>query len=234
MYLSLSTHPEIVHDRVRLGRDDISVASLLTRMADSKHMEQLPLQRGREASIGTATTKFKPPISILFVCLGNICRSPMAEAVFRSLTSSNSRVVNIDSAGTGAYQEGDPPDPRTMSTLKDNGITDFDHAARKIQASDFSAFNYILAMDKDNLYDLQRLKSRIAKSTGTTDPETGKVMLFGDFGGKKGEQVGDPYYGARNGFAIAYEQMVRFSKGFIAQALDKVEHVHNEPAYTLT
>ena len=233
MYLSLSTHPEIVHNRVRLGRDDISVASLLARMVDSKHMEQLPLQRGGEASNGTATTNITPPISILFVCLGNICRSPMAEAVFRSLTSSDSRVVNIDSAGTGAYHEGDPPDPRTMSTLKDNGITDFDHAARKIQASDFSAFNYILAMDKDNLYDLQRLKSRIAKSTGTTDPETGKVMLFGDFGGKKGEQVGDPYYGARNGFAIAYEQMVRFSKGFISQVLDKVEYVHNEPAYTL-
>ena len=149
----------------------------------------------------------------------------MAEAVFRSLTSSDPRVANIDSAGTGAYHEGDPPDPRTMSTLEDNGIADFDHAARKIQASDFSAFNYILAMDKDNLYNLQRLKSRIAKSTGTTDPGMGKTMLFGDFGGEKGEQVRDPYYGSRNGFEIAYEQMVRFSKGFIAQVLDKVEGV---------
>ena len=186
-------------------------------------MEKTPLQSDGEPPNGTASTKTTPSISVLFVCLGNICRSPMAEAVFRSLTSSDPRVTSIDSAGTGAYHEGDPPDPRTISTLKDNGITDFDHAARKIQASDFAAFNYILAMDKDNLYDLQRLKRRVAKSTGTTDPELGEVMLFGDFGGKKGEQVGDPYYGARNGFEIAYEQMIRFSKGFMAQVLDKVE-----------
>ena len=188
-------------------------------------MEKMPLQSDGEAPNGTATTTTTPSISVLFVCLGNICRSPMAEAVFRSLTSSDPRVASIDSAGTGAYHEGDLPDPRTMSTLRDNGITDFDHAARKILASDFSAFHYILAMDKDNLHDLQRLKSRVAKSTGTTDPEMGKVMLFGDFGGKKGEQVGDPYYGARDGFEIAYEQMIRFSKGFIAQVLDKVESV---------
>ena len=146
----------------------------------------------------------------------------MAEAVFNSLTSSDPRLSTIDSAGTGAYHEGDGPDPRTMSTLEENGIVDYDHAARKVQASDFSTFDYILAMDKDNLNDLQRIKSRVTKKgNGTTGEEMGKVMLFGDFGGKKGEQVGDPYYGARNGFEIAYEQMVRFSKGFIALVLDQ-------------
>ncbi|KAK3173239.1 hypothetical protein OEA41_006568 [Lepraria neglecta] len=182
----------------------------------------MPIQSNVQAASGTATTTSAPPISVLFVCLGNICRSPMAEAVFNSLTSSDPRLSTIDSAGTGAYHEGDGPDPRTMSTLEDNGIVDYDHAARKVQASDFSTFGYILAMDKDNLNDLQRIKSRVTKKgNGTTGKEMGKVMLFGDFGGKKGEQVGDPYYGARNGFEIAYEQMVRFSKGFIAQVLDQ-------------
>ena len=148
----------------------------------------------------------------------------MAEAVFTALTSSDPRISNVDSAGTGAYHEGDGPDPRTMSTLEDNGIVDYDHAARKVQASDFSTFDYILAMDKHNLHDLQRLKSRVTrKDSGATSEEVAKVMLFGDFGGKKGEQVGDPYYGARNGFKIAYEQMVRFSKGFIAQVLKETE-----------
>lgn len=160
-----------------------------------------------------------PSISVLFVCLGNICRSPMAEAVFRSLTGANHpHIATIDSAGTGAYHAGDSPDPRTMSTLEDNHIVDYDHAARKVRNSDFTTFDYILAMDKENLHDLQRLRQRVLGKDGAAQ-EMGKVVLFGDFGGRKGEEVVDPYYGARSGFEIAYEQMVRFSEGFIEKVL---------------
>ena len=141
----------------------------------------------------------------------------MAEAVFRSLTSSNPLVSEIDSAGTGAYHTGDDPDPRTTSTLEDNGIVDYTHGARKIGLSDFAKFDYILAMDKDNLRDLQRLKQRVA-TKGNND-NLGQVLLFGDFGGRKGEEVIDPYYGARNGFEIAYEQMVRFTNGFVKEII---------------
>ena len=166
------------------------------------------------------------PISVLFVCLGNICRSPMAEGVFRSLASTDPRILAVDSAGTGAYHEGDDPDPRTITTLKDHGILDYSHAARKIHESDFLKFDYILAMDKENLHDLQRLQRRVlAKNNMGKASERqqgmGKVKLFGDFGGTKGEVVVDPYYGARNGFEVAYELIVRSSQGFIQEVIDK-------------
>lgn len=105
-----------------------------------------------------------------------------------------------------------------MSTLEDNGIVGYDHAARKVQASDFAEFDYILAMDDDNLYDLERARQKVMKNRGETGMKA-KIMLFGEFGGRKVEQVGDPYYGARDGFEIAYEQMVRFSQGFIEEVL---------------
>ena len=170
----------------------------------------------------TGTKRHTNSISVLFVCLGNICRSPMAEAVFRSITHSDSRLKEIDSAGTGAYHEGDSPDPRTMSILKDNNILDYDHAARKVRLSDLASYDYILAMDNINLFDLLRLKDRVTARSKDEKTSMGKVMLFGDFGGHKGEVVGDPYYGANDGFEIAYEQMVRFSKGFVSEVLDKI------------
>lgn len=118
---------------------------------------------------------------------------------------------------------GHSPDPRTMAMLQDNGIVDYVHSARKVQAADFETYDYILAMDNENAYDLLRLKTRVIKNNHagyTKEKLSAKVMLFGDFGGKKGEQVADPYYGENNGFGVAYEQMVRFTKGFVAQVLD--------------
>ncbi|KZF19070.1 phosphotyrosine protein phosphatases I [Xylona heveae TC161] len=170
-------------------------------------------------------------VSVLFVCLGNICRSPMAEGVFRHLTRSHPRIGRIDSAGTAAYHSGEPPDSRTMSTLEDNGITDYVHEARKVQPEDFEEFDYVLAMDKDNFRNLKRMK-KMALGSGSSssaarrrakiaddDEDDGvgaRVMMFGDFGGKKkNEEIDDPYYGGRWGFDEAYEQAVRFTNGFL-------------------
>lgn len=143
----------------------------------------------------------------------------MAEGVFRSLAGSHPRLGTVDSAGTGAYHTLEPPDYRTMDTLRKHGIRDYDHGARKIQEQDFRTFDYILAMDASNLRDLQRVQRRV-DSTG--DRSKAKVMLFGEFSGRsKGEQVGDPYYGADGGFEKVYEQVARFSKRFLREVLDK-------------
>jgi low molecular weight phosphotyrosine protein phosphatase len=156
----------------------------------------------------------------------------MAEGVFRSLTrptgqSSHPLIDRIDSCGTGAYHVGDGPDSRTMSTLADHGITNYSHQARKFETEDFSTFDYILAMDDDNLEHLQRLRTRFVKNNGGDETGVGKVSLFGEFGGKKrrsgrGEEVQDPYYGGRAGFETAYQQSVKFSKAFL-EMLEKGE-----------
>ncbi|KAF3041307.1 hypothetical protein E8E12_004923 [Didymella heteroderae] len=155
----------------------------------------------------------------------------MAEGVFQSLVSSSpsstsSLISHIDSCGTGAYHVGDSPDPRTMATLKSHGMTSYRHKARKFHPSDFETFDYILAMDDSNLEDLNDLRRRVGKKKGGEEG-FGRVMLFGEFGGKtrrggRGEEVQDPYYGADDGFETAYEQAVRFSKVFL-ERLEKGE-----------
>lgn len=157
----------------------------------------------------------------------------MAEGVFRSLAAPNrtSLIGDIDSAGTGAYHVHDPPDDRTMSTLRAHGIRNYNHAARKVTKDDFRTFDYIFAMDKYNLRDLLRLRDSVlaAQKTGATETEVAEVRLFGDFnsdgtlnkrvGG--GQEIEDPYYGGINGFEIAYEQALKFSKGFLAYLENK-------------
>lgn len=146
----------------------------------------------------------------------------MAEGVFRHLTKfelpgASPLIKNVDSCGTGAYHEGDSPDPRTMSVLKAHGITSnqYRHAARKIRSSDFVDFDYIFAMDDDNKDYLERARNRLVKNGSLDESKAGKVMLFGAWGGKGEEEVGDPYYGASDGFDSAYEQVDRFSRAFL-------------------
>ena len=145
----------------------------------------------------------------------------MAEGVFTGMASKHPLISEIDSAGTGAYHVMEPPDPRTMSTLRRHGITDFDHAARKVTKEDFLTFDYLMAMDKYNLRDLlDTRESLLKKSAGK---KVADVRLFGDFGAGGvlhdrvggGEVVKDPYYGGANGFEEVFQQVTRFSKGFL-------------------
>ena len=143
----------------------------------------------------------------------------MAEGVFRSLTKSHPGIGEIDSAGTGAYHTLEPPDCRTMETLEKHGIKGYDHGARQVLLEDFDTFDYIFAMDSYNLRDLQRSRRR-AESEGKK--VKAQVMLFGEYSGKRtAEEVGDPYYGADDGFAEVFEQVSRFSKNFLAKEVDR-------------
>jgi len=160
-------------------------------------------------------------VSVLFVCLGNICRSPMAEGCFRHLTAfgtdrQHSLIDRIDSCGTGAYHAGDYSDSRTMSVLDDNGITGYRHKARKIRLEDFERFDYLIAMDQDNLIDMKDMVKRAKKRGLLSGEEMEKLHLYGAFGAKaKDEEVIDPYYGGRDGFEVAFEQVERFGKGLL-------------------
>ncbi|KFY19161.1 hypothetical protein V491_04570, partial [Pseudogymnoascus sp. VKM F-3775] len=160
-------------------------------------------------------------VSVLFVCLGNICRSTMSEGVFQSLAQTEpytDLIDRIDSCGTGAYHVGDSPDRRTMATLKAKGVKGYKHAARQVlppslyarntgpptnppqlHPSDFQTFDYIFAMDRSNLNDTLR-KQKLKYPNGDSKA---KVMLFGEYSGGKVEEIEDPYYGGEEGFERA-------------------------------
>ena len=111
----------------------------------------------------------KPKISVLFVCLGNICRSPLAEGVFKYLVEDQGLTNQflIDSAGTGSWHVGDRPDGRAALVAEQHGIN-LDSRARQIQDEDFSRFDYIIAMDRENLGVLSKLKEEMNSDTQIT------------------------------------------------------------------
>lgn len=154
-------------------------------------------------------------ISVAFVCLGNICRSPMAEAVFKNIVKENgleNRFSKIDSFGTASYHVGDKPDHRTADTCKKHGVP-INHRGQQIKEQNFNEFDYIICMDEENLYNLNRIKPASSKAV---------VKLFGDWGSdpKYGRIVEDPYYGGSSGFEKCYNQCVHFSKEFLRKELD--------------
>ncbi len=137
------------------------------------------------------------PIRILFVCLGNICRSPTAEGVMRTLVGEAGleESIELDSAGTGGWHVGNPPDRRATETARARGIT-LDGAARQVRRADFEDFDLILAMDGSNLADLRRL--------APDEQARKRVRMLREFdaasAGLEDLDVPDPYYGGPSGF----------------------------------
>lgn len=132
--------------------------------------------------------------AVLFVCLGNICRSPTAHGVFEHLLHKHQlhNIVRVDSCGTGAWHIGQAPDERTQKAAKRKGY-DLSHLrARRIELEDFQQFDYILAMDTRNLADVIKM---------APDTYAGNIQLFLDYSSKKSlVEVPDPYYGGEDGF----------------------------------
>jgi protein-tyrosine phosphatase len=149
------------------------------------------------------------PVNVLFVCLGNICRSPTAEGVFRKLVSEAglSEHIHIDSAGTASWHQGKMPDARTIAAAKSRNIDLSVLRARAVIANDFNQFDYILAMDESNLEYLQSLK-----------PEnyTGHLGLFLAFGKQTHyREVPDPYHGGQAGFELVLDLVEDAAAGLL-------------------
>lgn len=144
-------------------------------------------------------------VKILMVCLGNICRSPLAEGIFSDVLSDLE--VDVDSAGTAAYHAGESPDPRSVAIALRNGLDISKQRARQFQTSDYDRFDHILVMDRENLSNVLRL--------APSEDHARKVRLIMEFAGDHElQEVPDPYYGGREGFQLVYQMLKDAAYGF--------------------
>ena len=149
-------------------------------------------------------------IKILFVCLGNICRSPTAEGVFRALVEREGLgdQISVDSAGVGSWHIGQSPDPRATAAAQERGIDLSTQRARQVKAQDFDRYDYVIAMDSENHHALSALCP-----TGQTD----RLYTFMQFAPHLGSgDVPDPYYGGENGFEVVLDMIEAASTGLLA------------------
>lgn len=155
------------------------------------------------------------PVKVLFVCLGNICRSPTAHGVFESMVreAGLGSLIEVDSSGTGDWHVGRPPDERAVAEAKGRGY-DLSHLrARQVSAEDFHAFDLIIAMDHSNLADLKAMEPADAKA---------EVRLFLEFASNADtDEVPDPYYGDKGGFARVFELVESASNGLLVHIQER-------------
>ncbi|MGA0545539.1 low molecular weight protein-tyrosine-phosphatase [Brevundimonas sp. VNH65] len=145
--------------------------------------------------------------SVLFVCLGNICRSPLAEVALRAEVRRLGLDLVVDSAGTGNWHAGEPPDDRAQAVALRHGADASGLRARQVVPADFARFTHIVAMDADNLANLRRL----APETATAELS----LLLDHVPGRKGESVADPYFGDDAGFEVTWVDVTAGAKSLV-------------------
>ena len=145
--------------------------------------------------------------SVLFVCLGNICRSPLAEAAMRAEAEAAGLDIEIDSAGTGDWHVGAPPDRRAQATARRYGIDISGYRGRQVAPEDFTRFTHIFALDSENLRNLRRL---------APPGSTAHVGLLMDMvPGRVGHSVQDPYYGGDEGFEVTWSDVIAAARALV-------------------
>ena len=155
------------------------------------------------------------PYPILFVCLGNICRSPLGEGIFRHLARERGveHRFPADSAGTGAWHAGSPPDPRSVEIARRHQIDISAQRARQLTREDFDGFALILAMDRANLAEIRR---------SAPSDATAEIALFSEYTGLGTRDVPDPYYGGEDGFAKVYSMLFSGCNSLVTRLGDQV------------
>jgi low molecular weight protein-tyrosine phosphatase len=175
----------------------------------------------RPAQAGRSSLARPRPTRILFVCLGNICRSPTAEGVMRELVARAglSETIELDSAGTGGWHVGSAPDERATAAAGARGIA-LEGSARQVSAGEFPEFDLLIAMDRSNLRELRRLagsdeqRARV-RLLREFDPASGAHSPEGWVGGDL--DVPDPYYGSPGGFEEVLDLVQAACEGLLAQ-----------------
>jgi len=160
---------------------------------------------------------------ILFVCMGNICRSPTAEGIFRKLSGEHPELQNleIDSCGTIDYHIGEPSDPRSISAARQRGYDLSMIRARQISSEDLDYYDHIFAMDSENLSNINKLAKEEVKYRT-------KIKLFLDYAKKNSTRnVPDPYYGGATGFDHVIDLIEEASHGFISFLLEQISKNEN-------
>ncbi len=143
--------------------------------------------------------------AVLFVCMGNICRSPLAEGAFRAEAARLGLAVEVDSAGIGAWHVGEAPDERAQAVARRHGCDIGGQRARQVKRQDFARFSHIVALDHDNYAALLALRPR------DTDAELS--LLLDHVAGREGEAVADPYYSDHHAFEVTWADVTQGAAG---------------------
>ena len=143
-------------------------------------------------------------VKVLFVCLGNICRSPLAEAAFRAEAARIGLDSAADSAGTGDWHRGQPPDRRAIAAARRNGVDIANLRARQVSPADFDRFDHIVALDTENLADLEAIRPQGSRASLS--------LLLDHVEGREGEAVADPYHGDDSHFDVTWQDVTEAAR----------------------